>query len=596
MPSPVLALALLLPSALGLTAVAWATFCRRSEPGMAAFTVLTAMLASVAAALTGTVVLGEAGLLASSGPSVYMPIGYVGFLAGLPWLVFALQYTGHGGHVTRFRLAVASVVGVAHFAFLGAYLWLLPPETMFYTEPSGLEMAVFSASFTTLLVFMATYALGALLLLRTTTSYSHMSTAMGALLALPALAMVPLYTYLPQVALGYGRSHAGVTAGGVLLATTCCFGVVVRADEAFGSTSAAAGPVGRQAILTLHGDAAFTLDDEHRVVECNEVAVETFGLDDEGPLGEPIESVIGESVEALTTEGSVNVRTVDDLWSETTVFLDTADGRRRFDADVTDLTDDRGRRLGLVVYLEDVTERALREQRIGILNRVLRHNLRNKLSIVRGHAEMVPEAEGDLEEYAAAIESAAADLLALGERARDVERVLAAEEDATAPIDVVTESVVDRMRATCQETTFEADIDHQLHVTTTYDALEYALTELCENAAKHNDADDPLVTIRSDREDGWAVLEVADNGPALSRQELVAIRDEAESPLQHGSGLGLWSVRWIVTAFGGEIDVDDNEPRGTVVTLRLPIADELAAGDSVPGELGTDTAGAALEH
>lgn len=592
-----LAVGALLVAAVCLAAVAWTAYGQRSEPGMAAFAVLSTLYASVATAYAGTLVFGTMGLLEGSGPEIYMPIGYVGFLAAVPWLVFALQYTGHGGQVTRRRLGAAGVFGIVHFVLLAIYLSLLPSGEMF---PGNFEsmafMAVFTASFSTLLVFMGCYAVGAILLLRTARAYSHMSTTMGLLLALPALSMIPLYTYLPQVALGYGRAYAGAMAGATLLFTACAFAVVARYDDAFGSTSVAAGPVGRNTILEQHSEAVFTLDDEHRIVECNDAAREIFGLSEQQALGEPVESVLDAPVEELTTDATVNLRTVDDLWSETTVFLDTTHGRRRFDAEVTDLTDDQGNQLGLVISLEDVTERAIREQRIGILNRVLRHNLRNKLSIVRGHAEMVPEAEGELEECAEAIETAASDLLSLGERARDVERVLAAEEDATAQVGAVTETVIDRLQATRRETTFEADVEEECRVSTTPEALEYALTELCENAAKHNDASDPYVTIRTECEEGWASIDVVDNGPALSKQELVAIRDESESPLQHGSGLGLWSVRWIVTAFGGELSVVENEPRGTVVTIRLPIADEETAGLAVDEELADDGPTATAEQ
>ena len=42
-----------------------------------------------------------------------------------------------------------------------------------------------------------------------------------------------------------------------------------------------------------------------------------------------------------------------------------------------------------------------------------------------------------------------------------------------------------------------------------------------------------------------------------------------ETPLQHGSGLGFWLVHWIVTASGGELRFEENDPRGSVVTLCL---------------------------
>jgi signal transduction histidine kinase len=46
-----------------------------------------------------------------------------------------------------------------------------------------------------------------------------------------------------------------------------------------------------------------------------------------------------------------------------------------------------------------------------------------------------------------------------------------------------------------------------------------------------------------------------------------------ETPLQHSDGLGLWLVTWVVRSSGGDLTLDDADPRGSRVTLRLPTAD-----------------------
>ena len=58
-----------------------------------------------------------------------------------------------------------------------------------------------------------------------------------------------------------------------------------------------------------------------------------------------------------------------------TVSLATAAGKRRYDPQVSPITDSRGTELGSVLSLRDVTRRELRQQRLAVLNRVLRHNL-----------------------------------------------------------------------------------------------------------------------------------------------------------------------------------------------------------------------------
>jgi signal transduction histidine kinase len=77
---------------------------------------------------------------------------------------------------------------------------------------------------------------------------------------------------------------------------------------------------------------------------------------------------------------------------------------------------------------------------------------------------------------------------------------------------------------------------------------------------------------------------VTDDGPGIPEAERRAILSGEEQPLYHASGLGVWFVKWAVRLVGGELDIADNEPRGTVVTLRLPthptVESTTATGDA----------------
>ena len=64
-------------------------------------------------------------------------------------------------------------------------------------------------------------------------------------------------------------------------------------------------------------------------------------------------------------------------------------------------------------------------------------------------------------------------------------------------------------------------------------------------------------------------VRVADDGPGIPEQELDILRKGHETQLQHGSSLGLWLAYWLVSAMGGDLRFDDNEPRGAVVTIEF---------------------------
>jgi signal transduction histidine kinase len=75
--------------------------------------------------------------------------------------------------------------------------------------------------------------------------------------------------------------------------------------------------------------------------------------------------------------------------------------------------------VGYVLRFRDVTDRHMYQQRLKVANRVLRHNLRNRMNVISGWADEVIES-GDRETAAAGrrIAETAAELTQLGEQVR----------------------------------------------------------------------------------------------------------------------------------------------------------------------------------
>jgi len=63
---------------------------------------------------------------------------------------------------------------------------------------------------------------------------------------------------------------------------------------------------------------------------------------------------------------------------------------------------------------------------------------------------------------------------------------------------------------------------------------------------------------------------VADDGPGIPASEREKLFLPYYSTKRRGSGLGLAIVRRIIAEHGGNIDVNDNVPRGTRFTIELP--------------------------
>ena len=107
------------------------------------------------------------------------------------------------------------------------------------------------------------------------------------------------------------------------------------------------------------------------------------------------------------------------------------------------------------------------------------------------------------------------------------------------------------------------------------DLLVLAVYNLVENALKFTSANDS-VEVRALEDGRSIVIEVADSGAGIPPEDLSKIFEElyrgSNARSTEGSGLGLALVNRIAVLHGGGVGVrsSQNEPRGTVITLRLP--------------------------
>ena len=248
------------------------------------------------------------------------------------------------------------------------------------------------------------------------------------------------------------------------------------------------------------------------------------------------------------------------------------------DQTIAPITDDTGAITQFVTIESDVTNRRLREQQLDVLNRVLRHNLRNATNIIGGYASILRNAldDDELGTHARAIEERAAVLSNLSDQAGTVRSLFDTESPTKTASDAtrLLADVVDEFSDTYPDATLTTGGSDSVQVRTD-SRLKIALKELLENAVVHNDQSTPEITVTirqstGDRTGEWVEIEIADNGPGIPDSERKTIEKGEETSTQHGTGLGLWIVYWTVSLFGGEVTLENNSPRGTRVVLHLP--------------------------
>lgn len=221
--------------------------------------------------------------------------------------------------------------------------------------------------------------------------------------------------------------------------------------------------------------------------------------------------------------------------------------------------------------VQDITERKEHERQLTVLDRVLRHNLHNDMTVIRGWAETIrDEADDELAAAARRIVEQSDRLLATADKQRAITEVV------TKPIQRVAidaTSIVEELATSAREAHPDADIELDLldeAVVSVTPGFDRAIAELIENAIVHNDRTTPEVAITITTLDKAVRIRIEDNGPGIPEAERTLLTGEQKiEPLYHGSGLGLWLVYWIVKRSNGKLLIETAEPHGSVVTIQL---------------------------
>jgi len=238
--------------------------------------------------------------------------------------------------------------------------------------------------------------------------------------------------------------------------------------------------------------------------------------------------------------------------------------------DVAPVRDGDGEVTHFVGFQTDITERKVREERLSVLNRVLRHNVRNKMTVIGGHAEVMAAESDEGPESLSRIRSAAADLRSLTETVRRTESTLQAATTAETSVSLNEQLpvLIDGFRERYPETTFDLSLPDEDAEVRGLGVVE-AVEEAVENAVKHNDGPSPRVAVSLTVEDGWLTVYVDDDGPGIPEDE-IEVLTEGETPLRHADRLGIWSIHWIVSLAGGSLTVAESDLGGTRLGIAVP--------------------------
>lgn len=225
----------------------------------------------------------------------------------------------------------------------------------------------------------------------------------------------------------------------------------------------------------------------------------------------------------------------------------------------------------IVGFSRDITNRRRRERQLAVMDNLLRHNLRNDLSVILGNAECIArEAEEPTRGRAEIIRRQGADLLESADKQREIIDLLTARAvPDTIDLVPVVAGAVETVREASPNATIETALPDSATANALYE-IQLAVTELLENAIEHapDGSPDLSVTVRCRPE--TVDIEIRDSCPPIPEVEFrVLTGDWAMDDVYHTSGLGLWLVYWVVDLSNGHVAFERTET-GNAITVTLP--------------------------
>jgi signal transduction histidine kinase len=236
---------------------------------------------------------------------------------------------------------------------------------------------------------------------------------------------------------------------------------------------------------------------------------------------------------------------------------------------------------GQLVTLSDVTpQESYRQQleekteQLEALNRVIRHDIRNDMLVILAWSEQLKDHVTD--EGQDALERVlrkSRHVNELTEIARDFVESLS-DEQTTELKPVAVSEILESELATARDSHPDAifrvvgDIPQvSVHAN---EMLSSVFRNLFGNAVQHNDEEVPEISVACEETTETVRVRVADNGPGIPDSQKEQIFGKGEKGFDSpGTGIGLYLVHTLTEQFGGDVWVEDHEPKGTVFIVEL---------------------------
>ncbi|AKH97337.1 histidine kinase N-terminal 7TM domain-containing protein [Halanaeroarchaeum sulfurireducens] len=483
----------------------------------------------------------------------WLQIGWIGVvIIPLAWILFAFEYSGRDWYVKSRTIGALSIIPLLTIVIVATTPFhdLLTVTPVGY-GPSGILRVEFAGVWYWVIASY-TYLLGAaglLLLTDLIASQAFMFQKQGV-----ALFVGLVFPWATNVLTVTGILDLGIDPTPLAFAPS---GVVyLLAIRRFRLLRANPAPTrrARQMVFDEVQEGAIIVDTDDNVIDLNKQAEQILDISRCDAIGSFASTIIP-TYDTLSKADSF----------EDYLSIETGQGERHFEVEIRSITATSDRPIGRLVTINEVTDLLRQQQRLEVLHRVLRHNIRTETNLILGHAENV---EG---EAADSIQAAARTIGTLGEKGREAIDLFsrARSETELRNLHQMLEWTITKIEANHPEVTIQYEYDGP---PVAVDALlDVVFRNVVENAAAHNEGPDRQVWIEAAADEQRATIRIADDGPGIREHEVSVLSQRTETSLEHGSGIGLWIIKWGTDLVDGDVEFAEREPGGTAVTIEVPV-------------------------
>jgi signal transduction histidine kinase len=223
---------------------------------------------------------------------------------------------------------------------------------------------------------------------------------------------------------------------------------------------------------------------------------------------------------------------------------------------------------------------------------ILGHDLRNPLNSIAVSSQLLAQSKLDAED-AETVAQMNTSAQAMARMIADLLDFAGAELTGVIPIapspmdlGMLAHEVVNELRAAYPKAAVHLSAEGELRGNWDVDRLRQVLSNLFGNALQHGDG---KVNVGVTGQEGQAHVLIKNGGAPIPPKLLPTIFDplvrgmNSDGHRRPGSmGLGLYIVRAIVRAHGGEIDVESTQDAGTTFSIRLPCDSKAPTPQSTP--------------